>query len=308
MTKGNLVMKILFVLSLLFLNLHLVAAPIKLTLLKKAQSDNRFDLPIGSEVSLTFENKNAPLTGLFLGKMILNIDLQDEIIFLEEKTDKVLYINADQVEIPETLKLQTIVTPIDQATETCGAYALYNFWNQLRASNIKDAPLLSQSYATERARRMFLEENISNYYIENKINLIRIMKSYSKRFGFTCKKSGFKLSGNLNKYIIDQTNASRPVIVEFWLEDNADMYSSTFVHQDYESEEIYDERLWLPARIDERRSESGHMIVVAANFMYKNKRKLLILDSNWQQPRIWDADIALNNETAVADLVIHSCM
>ena len=67
-----------------------------------------------------------------------------------------------------------------------------------------------------------------------------------------------------------------------------------------------DTRLWIPRKIGERNG-GGHAIVAAAAFTSMGRRKVLVLDSNWSEPRVWDLDKYLGQKAAISEMVFHHC-
>jgi hypothetical protein len=67
-----------------------------------------------------------------------------------------------------------------------------------------------------------------------------------------------------------------------------------------------DGRLWLPRKTGERNS-GGHSVVAVAAFEALGKKRLLMLDSDWAEPRIWDLELALGGRTDIGAIEFHSC-
>jgi hypothetical protein len=67
-----------------------------------------------------------------------------------------------------------------------------------------------------------------------------------------------------------------------------------------------DSRLWIPRKIGQRNS-GGHSIIAVGSFDLNQKTYLLMLDSDWSEPRIWDMDSFLNDKTALDEVEFVSC-
>jgi hypothetical protein len=52
----------------------------------------------------------------------------------------------------------------------------------------------------------------------------------------------------------------------------------------------------LPHKVGQR-ANNGHAIVAASAFVAKGRRKVLELDSDWSEPRVWDLDKYLGSKT-----------
>lgn len=280
------------------------AEQVKLKVITAVKNIN-YDLGIGSKVELTFVEKNVKKEFLFMGKMVGHPDLGEEILFLDEQDTRILMIDAESMTASFlSTRMQNIISTIDQAGETCAAYALYHFWQQTDAVGFKGNNELGPVMSKERSRMKFLEESITRYYLGRSANLKPIMKSFGDRFGFKCKEKIFEESTKATDYVFNQTLTGKPVIMEFYL--GPDMVTSDYELEDYETSSEMDTRLWIPRKVGEKNG-GGHAIVAAAAFTSKGRKKVLVLDSNWTEPRVWDLDKYLGEKAAIKEMIFHSC-
>ena len=297
-------MKMTLCLSLLFFIPMAFAEQVKLKVIT-AVKDLHYDLGIGSKVELTFIEKNEKKEFLFMGKMLGHPDLGEEILFMDEKDTRILMIDTESM-TTNFLKtrMQNIISTIDQAGETCAAYALYHYWQQTDSVGFKGNNELGPVMGKERSRMKFLEESITRYYLGRSANLKLIMKTFGDRFGFKCKEKIFTESTKASDHVYNQTLTGKPVIMEFYLGKN--MVTSDFEIEDYETNSEVDARLWIPRKIGEKNG-GGHAIVAAAAFTSLGRKKVLVLDSNWTEPRVWDLEKYLGEKAAIDEMIFHSC-
>lgn len=297
-------MKWTILLLFLFCSSLAFAEQVKLKIIS-AIKDARYDLGIGSKVELTFVEKNAKKEFLFMGKMLGHPDFGDEILFLDEKDTRILMVDIENMSAYFLkTRMQNIISSVDQAGETCAAYALYHFWQQTDAAGFKGNNELGPVMSKERSRMKFLEESITSYYLGRSANLKPIMKKFGERFGFKCKEKIFTETAKATDYVYNLAAFGKPVIMEFFL--GKEMVISDFEIEDYESSTEMDTRLWIPRKIGER-SGGGHAIVAAAAFTSMGRRKVLVLDSNWTEPRVWDLDKYLGEKAAIGEMIFHNC-
>ncbi len=280
------------------------AEHVKLKILS-AVKDVHYDLGIGSKVELTFLEKNEKKEFMFMGKMLGHPEFGEEILFLDEKDTRVLMIDAESMtnSLPN-IRMQNIISPIDQTGDTCAAYALFHYWQQTDALGFKGNNVLGPVMNKDHSRMKFLEESITRYYLGRSANLKPIMKSFGDRFGFTCKEKIFDESSKAADYVYEQVSTGRPVLMEFYL--GSDMVTSRYELEDYETKSEMDTRLWIPRKTGERNG-GGHAIVAAAAFTTNERKMILVLDSNWTEPRVWDLGKYFGEKAAISEMIFHSC-
>lgn len=292
----------IFLLSLL-LSFNAFSAEVELKVLQSVKHQN-FDLGIGSKVELDFVNKREVKEVTFLGRMINQENENIEFLFLDEQKTRILMIDPNNLRGIRKSRTQPIISPIDQMGSTCAAYGFFHFWNQTYVSAFKAEPMLSETMDSDRKRMQFLEEAIDLYYLQNKTNITTLMKNYGKRFGFKCKNNPQTDSRKAADFLYKKASAGYPILVDFNI--GSDMVSSTYEVTDFETPVGRDPRLWIPRKVGQRNS-SGHVIVVAGAFISKNRKKLLVLDSNWTEPRVWDLDRYIKSKAAVKEMGFHTC-
>jgi hypothetical protein len=268
-------------------------------------STERFALGVGTRVRLNFGAGRADADGLFLGRVVEADGHSDEYLFLDLQKTRAYLVDRTNTQFSQGPgRTQTVLRPIAQWGPTCGAYALTHFWQQYTLSGLPGNEELASMMASERGRTRFLEENLSHYYLSRKVQIGTIMKSHGKKFGVSCRTRNFKVGSIAADFLWRNTKAGIPVIMEYDI--GPGMLTSTYETVDFEKPGMIDSRLWIPRRKGER-SAGGHAIVAAAAFTAKGNRKILVIDSDWDQPRIWDIDRYLNEKVAIEEMGFTTC-
>lgn len=263
-----------------------------------------FDVAIGSKVELNFSNRELVKEGLFLGRMV-DQDLRDlEFLFLDQKLNRIYMIDPSNVSGIRKSRTQAIISPIDQMGSTCTAYGFFHYWDQMYVSKFKAADELSVVMNSDRKRMQYLEEIIELYYLQNRTNITTLLKRDGERFGFKCRNNKFTNTKMAADFLFQKASEGNPIMVDFNVA--SDMVTSSYEVTDYETPASRDPRLWIPRKVGQR-AASGHVIVVAGAFVTKGKQKLLVLDSNWTEPRVWDLERYIKRKAAVKEMGFHTC-
>lgn len=296
-------MKLFIVLILSLFSAFTFAQDVEVKVLERLKN-SIFDLGIGSRVSLDFLSKNETKEAIFLGRMVTQDGKTQEFLFLDEKKTRILMIDPENLKGFRKSTAQAIVSPIEQLGNTCAAYGFFHFWGQMHEVGFKGTPLLTSTMESDRNRLQFIEEAIDIYYLQNKINITNVMKMYGKRYGFECRNNPFTDPKKAADFIYNKASEGKPVLLDF--NTGSDMVASTYEVTDYETPLRRDPRLWVPRRVGQRMA-SGHVIVAAAAFTAKGRKKILVLDSNWTEPRVWDLTNYLGKKAAVKEMGFHTC-
>jgi hypothetical protein len=293
------------ILFLFFLSHVALAEEIKLKVVSAIRSA-AYDLGVGSKVKLEFIQRNEIHSAIFVGKMTGHPKYGEELLFLNENDSRIMMIDSKSVRSLSVAKtrMQNLISTIDQAGETCAAYALYHFWLQTAAVGfIGNGELLTVA-SKEHSRMKLLEESITRYYMGRSFSIKPIMKNFGDRFGFKCREKIFENASRAIDYIYNHTLTGKSVIMEFFI--GPKMVISDLALIDYETNVEMDPRLWIPRKMGERNA-GGHAIVASAAFTLNGKKKIMVLDSNWNEPRVWDLESYLGGKTALDEMIFHSC-
>lgn len=296
-------MKIFITLSLVLLSFTTFAQEVNVKVVNPVKNGIT-DLGIGSRVQLDFKTQNIQKPAIFLGRMVTQDGKTQEFLFLDEQRTRISMIDPGNLTGFRKSTSQAIMSPIDQLGSTCTAYGVFHFWGQMYEVGFKGTPELMSTMKSDRRRMQLLEESIDIYYIQNKTNITSLMKMYGKRFGFNCRNNTFTDPKMAANFLFQKTMEGKPVLLDFNI--SSDMVASTYEVADFETPVSRDPRLWLPRKVGQR-TVSGHVIVAAGAFIAKGRRKILVLDSNWTEPRVWDLDRYLGSKVAVKEMGFHTC-
>ncbi|MBS1958325.1 MAG: hypothetical protein JST80_02530 [Bdellovibrionales bacterium] len=279
-------------------------AKVQVSLIKRVSTD-KFSFGVGSGVRINFGSSRAAVDGIFLGRVVEADGHSDEYLFLDtQKTRAYLVDRSNTVFVQNPGKPQTVLRPMDQYGGTCAAFAFTHYWQQYFLGLNPGNETLQTMMSSERERTKFLEENVSHYYLGRPIEIATIMKQYGKRFGASCKTVKFTAGSVAADFVYNYAKAGIPVLIDFNIGPN--MLTSTYETVDFEKPGSIDSRLWIPRKTGERNS-GGHAVVAAAGFTAHGRRKLIMIDSDWDQPRIWDIDRYLGERTAIKEMGFTVC-
>lgn len=292
-------------LSLLFPFAALAADPITVQI-DQPVAQGAFSVGVGSKVSILLPGQSDSHAGLFLGKVTAGDGSTDSFMFWDETANTVDYVPANLVQIPDD-GLQNIFKLYDQAGDTCTAYAIYDFLEQLHQSGFVGNGALAQTLSTEKGRTQLLVDAVSQYYLEpqHQNSASGILNGFGKQYGFSCKAKFFQGAESIRTFILSRLAAGFPVPVGFWI--GPDMFNAPTKMIDFANpSEKVDNRLWIPRQIGERNS-GGHTVVAVASFVENGHLQLLMLDSDWDAPRIWDFDKIFVAKTAFKEIEFDAC-
>ncbi|NDG85635.1 MAG: hypothetical protein EBX52_11460 [Proteobacteria bacterium] len=162
-------------------------------------------------------------------------------------------------------------------------------------------------FSNEQGRTQFLVRAINDYYIatQHRSSILGILRGYGKEFGLRCELKVFGDGASAIQYISEKNSRGVPVLISFYI--GPQMATSDFTLQDLSAGRfLLDSRLWTPRKIGERNS-GGHSVVAIASFEAKGRPRFLMLDSDWEQPRVWDADRYFGERTKMPEVEFYSC-
>jgi len=264
-----------------------------------------YDFGAGSQVKLSFADRVGETDALFLGQMMEQDGTVTDDLFLDLQKTRVYLVDTDHVHFDAPVgRMQTILKPMNQWGGSCAAYAITHFWKQLYRVGFHVNPAFTETCDTEEGRTHLLEETIDRYYLDARVTMNSIMNSYGKRFGFRCHRTTFQTGAEASDFVFREASAANPVLIEFDIGPN--MVTSTYEVVDYEKPETIDSRLWVPRQVGSRNS-GGHAIVVVAGFKAMGRKKAVVLDSDWDEPRIWDIEKYISAKTAMKTMGFYTC-
>ena len=265
-----------------------------------------FAVGIGSTVNLKTTDAKATGPAIFLGNALKPDGSSSYQMYLNKANKKVYYIDANNFSKDNT-KLQTILDTVPQAGGTCTGYAIDNFLQQTNFSGFVGTGALAGDLSTEDGRSTLLVDAVNQYYLvpQHKNSIVGIMNGYGKNYGFKCKKVVADTFEKAKSNLLANLTKGSPVIVSFNIGPN--MAKSPFGLQMFDpTKPAMDDRLWVPRKTGERNS-GGHSIVAAGSFELNNKTYMVMIDSDWSEPRVWDMDAFLNDRTQLDEIEFISC-
>ena len=260
---------------------------------------------VDSAVQIKMTGVRSVHAGKFLGKLVQPSGDMTKYMVLDE-TDSTIYLsNKDDTTVNST-SLQTVLDQYDQIDGTCTGYAIDHFLQSMHWAGMKNYPVLKETLSTEQGRTQLLVESINNYYLatQHRFSINGILNQFGTRFGFGCQKKTFTDVVKARNYVETRMKTGLPLIVSFYIGPN--MMESDLAIKDFESGTVADNRLWIPRKTGERNS-GGHSVVAVGSFSANGKKKLLMLDSDWAEPRVWDLDSYLGDHTAIEEMEFFAC-
>lgn len=273
---------------------------------EKAKSVAGFNLGVGSEVTLESPIPEQAGPAIYLGKATMPDGKDSYQMFLHKRSEKFLFFKPSDIDMG-AYRAQSILNPYEQAGGTCTGYAIFGFLTQTHMSGFSGTGVLAKKLSDEKGRTTLLVDNINEYYLTplHRYSIQGILNKYGKQFGFSCKTYKYETYERLKGRIVGQTGSGLPVVVSFNIGPN--MYKSPFELKPVNDSTAIDQRLWLPRREGERNA-GGHTVVAAAAFEYNSKTYLIMLDSDWAEPRVWDMEAFLNDpKTATNEIELTVC-
>jgi hypothetical protein len=267
---------------------------------------------VGSPLTLRLPGRTTTNAGLFLGQMIKVDGKLDQMILLDSDQRRVFFADRSQVEINRN-SLQRVLRPYPQVDGTCTGYALHHLFAQIGTTRVAGNDRLAATFSTESGRTRFLVRAINDYYLatQHRNSILGIMKGYGEEFGLRCRKEIFHDPQSAIVHVNEKTSRGIPVLVSFFT--GPDMVTAPFRLLDMSGSggsnpagNLLDPRLWVPRQIGERES-GGHSVVAVAAFELRGRSNFLMLDSDWSEPRIWDASTYLGGKADLKNLEFYSC-
>jgi hypothetical protein len=289
----------LFLMFIIFASCLPGQAGVKLNILRPVNNP-LYQLGIGSFVEI--EHDKETMRGTFLGRMVNHEIFSEEFLLMDEKSGKVFLINSHSFR--NKSRMHPLISTIDQTGSTCAAYAIYHLWQQNNELYSAKSPELNKTFVQERTRMKLLEEAISRYYLGRSVNLNLILNKFADRFNFKCIVKTFKDVAKAKQFVYDRTQEAQPVMIEFNI--GPSMAISTHGLQDFETGTVFDNNLWVPRKKGEK-NKGGHVVVAAGSFQVNGKPKVMVLDSNWNEPRVWDLSDYFPASTAIEEMIFHTC-
>jgi hypothetical protein len=287
------------------LALSAFADPIRIRM-EEPSAHGNYRIGVGSRISIDLPGRQTLHSGLFLGRLIEPNGTPSSYMFFDQRTHIVYYADRNSVEIHQR-NLESILKLYEQKGGTCTGYAMSNLLHQMNLAGFQGNGKLKTILSTEQGRTQLLIDAINQYYLvlQHRYSIQGILNQYGREFGFTCQSKVFDTSWEVENFLQEKLPRGIPVLISF--SRGPDMVTSKFrfVDFDHPSRKV-DTRLWIPRKIGERNS-GGHSVVAVAGFQVEDHIQLLMLDSDWEEPRIWDMNDYLDDRTALKEVTFVTC-
>ena len=273
----------------------------------QAVSHGQFQLGVGSHLKMQVPESGQVTEGIFLGRIVESTGTYGKFILLDLSNTRVYLADGQDVEMATSLSAQPLIHQYDQIGGTCTGYAMDHILQQLYWSGYQGNGSLRTTLSTEQGRTQLLVDTINEYYLalQHKYSVFGVMKKFGTRFGFKCEKKTFDEADSASDYLEGKMERGLPVMISF--STGVTMVNSSYEVVDYENPSpAKDMRLWVPRKIGERNG-GGHTVVAAGMFEAKGRKKLLMMDSDWAEPRVWDIQSYLGERAAISEMEFITC-
>ncbi|MBC7429233.1 MAG: hypothetical protein H7336_11510 [Bacteriovorax sp.] len=292
---------------ILLISVQARASDVSSTVVNAIETGN-FAIGIGSTVNLKSNDPNISGPAVFIGSTVKPDGTNSYQMYLNTKSKTVYYIQPENFTRLNPVKQQKVLDSYEQAGGTCSAYAINNFLQQTNLTGFEGSGELQKAVSTEEGRTNLLADAINEYYLttSHQYSLKGIMNKYGKKFGFSCNKLQTDSFEKASALILSHVKLGLPVIVSFSI--GPAMAKSPFALEIYDQPNgELDNRLWIPRKTGERNS-GGHSITAVGSFEANKKTYLVMIDSDWSEPRVWDMEAFLHDpKTALNEMEFITC-
>ena len=260
---------------------------------------------VGSKVSISLPGQSQSHPGMFLGKVTARDGGTDSFMFWDEMAGQIDYVPAALVKIADD-SLQSIFKLYDQEGGTCTAYAIDDFMEQLSLTGFVGTGALAQTLSTEQGRTQLLVDAVSQYYLSLSIAIRRSVSSMGseRNLDSNARRRHLKTPNRFGSFC---WISSRQDIRWPWVLISARTCSMrrfrSSITQILPSLSI----IGCGFRGRSAESSGGHTVVAVASFIANGKLELLMLDSDWDAPRVWDFDSVFVPKTAYSEIEFDIC-
>lgn len=287
-------MKQLFILLLLVLSLQSFADECSQIVARFIEAERKnspapIKLIQGMKIELQ-EKGNSPVSAIYLGHLVSVSGKKEYVGFFEEGNPGILhYVAPERLSFENAGEEHYIAKSINQVGSRCAAYSMFNCVRQLKLTNFS-TDVADKSLAEEESRSSLLVSILNDYYYNDNFKgnldaITRVMTPLKyKTYGIP-RDTSFK--SNVEKYV----KLGWPTLISFEVPNEMSTVDYYIVGHDAGIEETkaFGRNLWSPKTQDQSK-HGAHMVLVQGLFEANGKKKLLVLDPNFQVPRLWDLD------------------
>jgi hypothetical protein len=257
---------------------------------------------IGTSVRFhsAYDRGGAGTSAYFLGRIVAPEGDDAGILVYEATRNLVHLVPMDQIE--GTLSDGTVLRPEqllpvmrsrNQVEATCQPYAMNNCISQLarvRAGqpNLANADQLAwrRTLSTEVGRSELLVRALLQRFDSKNTPLAQAVE-LAKPFGFVVYDIPRNNLNDFKAKFLEQVGWNWPTVVSFDVAESMGTHEANIIA--HGSTDTYLRELWLPMRKGQTKADR-HVVVALGTIPLPNgQTKILILDSNWRVPRLWDS-------------------
>lgn len=262
--------------------------------IQKLSSSTRYSLSIGDEVEVQLE-KNGELKTFranFLG-LSRYIDGSSSGVFVfDAKELRIHFVGMDSVSffqnhnglnvaVPSSA-VAPIVRSINQQGGTCAAFAIFNCMRQLYLNGFEGNGMVHHHMQSEPSRTRFWAKIDHDYYGDG--NYRDAEHNIALELGFKKESMDTRSAEKMADFMRAYSEAGFPFLIFFDV--GAQMWRTPYVIYSHVAEQESDRRLWTPS--ENGRHSGGHQILGVKVFTdTEGKEWIVVVDSNWQAPRLW---------------------
>lgn len=253
----------------------------------------KYSLAVGQHAQLQFEGKPT-LDTIFLGRLLRINHSPKDLAFFDGNEMRIHVVPSDGVSLwgantagelvpVDQNTSHPIVRSINQVGPTCAAFSIYNCMRQMHYWEYKGNGALANHLAEEQDRTRFLVLIENMYYLDKEYN--SAIEKLTTTLGFKTYELQSRDSEGFTQEVIKYLGMGWPILLRFDVPEN--MSTTPYTMHDYKDSTDYERRLWLPKSPDEKSTGSAHLILIVGTFSWEKETYLLVVDPNWQAPRLW---------------------
>lgn len=250
-----------------------------------------FGLTQGEPVKIQFGEDSNRASAVFLGRLIGLQDTSPDLLFYEQERKLIHIIPIQKLSIQrrsgESISAHDsspIVRSENQEGGTCAAYSIFNCLRQLHYTGRDGNGTIAKQIETESGRQHLLVRLINEIYLKDRF-YEDVLSEVGKQYGFKFREVLYRDSLDLKKKITKSLRSGSPVMLRF--DTNFEMATTPFTVLNHADGVEAERKMWMP-RTSRKKAKLGHMVFALGIVEVEGIKKILISDSNWKVPRLWD--------------------
>lgn len=260
---------------------------------------NDWKLDFGTKVHVQPKGQDSGFDATFAGRSYSTQNKESYHFFKHGSSDELYIAEQDPVRLKfsngdplASFWVRSSPQSACQIGNTCAAYATFNALRHVQYIGIRGNGLLSRKLDNPTEQDAFLASIITRLYGNNNKarTLDEAISTYAASYGFHVL-SFSPWTHPFKDTMLKHLKKGLPVIMRF---DIATTQTPTpYRLLELSGAKDYAERLWIPRRANDPKHSDGigHAVLATGTFEHNGKQYIIVVDSNWSQPRLWDADL-----------------